>query len=246
MVAIDQQFGRGQAVEDYAKAIYSLQLRAAGDAISTNALAERCDVTAASVSAMMKKLAERGLVTHEPYHGVRLTNAGERLALKVIRKHRLLELFLVKSLDVPWDQVHREADLLEHHLSDELATMIADKLDQPTHDPHGDPIPTIDGTIDEGHTIALDALQPGDAGTFVRVSDSDPAMLRYLADHEIMPGARFEVIDRQPFGGPLSIRFANSIESLGGRLASAMRVELRTTMDADPLADESGSSSPPA
>lgn len=227
MAAIDQPSARGQAVEDYAKAIYSLQLRAGGDAVSTNALAERCDVTAASVSAMMKKLAERGLVTHEPYHGVRLTAEGERLALKVIRKHRLLELFLVESLAVPWDRVHREADLLEHHLSDELAELIAERLDQPTHDPHGDPIPTIDGTIDEGDTVALDTLEPGATGTFVRVSDSDPAMLRYLAAHEIMPGARLEVLDRQPFGGPLSIRFAHSIESLGGGLAAAMRVELQ-------------------
>ncbi len=227
MAAIDRQHGRGHAVEDYAKAIYSLQLRAGGDAVSTNALAERCDVTAASVSAMMKKLAERGLITHEPYHGVRLTNAGERLALKIIRKHRLLELFLVKSLDVPWDQVHREADLLEHHLSDELAALIAEKLEQPTHDPHGDPIPTIDGTIDEGHTVALDTLAPGTTATFVRVSDSDPAMLRYLAEHQIMPGAHLEVLDRQPFGGPLSIRFAKSIQSLGGGLAAAMRVELQ-------------------
>jgi len=241
MAAIDEQLGRGQAVEDYVKAIYSLQLRAAGDSVSTNALAERCDVTAASVSAMMKKLAERGLVTHEPYHGVRLTSEGERLALKVMRKHRLLELFLVKSLDVPWDRVHREADLLEHHLSDELAALIAEKLDQPTHDPHGDPIPTIDGTIDEGQTVALDTLAPGATGTFVRVSDSDPAMLRYLAEHQIMPGARFEVLDRQPFGGPLSIRFANSIESLGGGLAAAMRVVLQLPAGSDrlgTLADE--------
>jgi DtxR family Mn-dependent transcriptional regulator len=237
MAAIDQQHCRGQAVEDYAKAIYSLQLRAGGEPVSTNGLAERCDVTAASASAMMKKLAERGLVTHEPYHGVRLTSAGERLALKVIRKHRLLELFLVESLDVPWDQVHREADLLEHHLSDELAALIAEKLHQPTHDPHGDPIPTIDGTIDEGHSVALDTLAPGDAGTFVRVSDSDPAMLRYLAEHQIMPGARFEVLDRQPFGGPLSIRFASSIESLGGGLAAAMRVELQTAANIDRFAD---------
>lgn len=233
MVDIDEQPRRGQAVEDYAKAIYSLQLRAAGDSVSTNALAERCEVTAASVSAMMKKLAERGLVTHEPYHGVRLTAEGERFALKVIRKHRLLELFLVKSLDVPWDRVHREADLLEHHLSDELAALIAEKLDQPTHDPHGDPIPSIDGTIDEGNTFALDTLTPGATGTFVRVSDSDPAMLRYLAEHQIMPGASFEVLDRQPFGGPLSIRFANSIQSLGGGLAQAMRVELQPPAPSD-------------
>jgi len=149
----------------------------------------------------------------------------------VIRKHRLLELFLVESLGMSWDRVHRDAEVLEHHLSDELAALIAERLGQPTHDPHGDPIPTADGTVDEGHTISLEALEPGTRGRFVRVSDSNPAMLRYLAERRISPGESFEVIEKQPFGGPLAVRFADSIQSLGGELARAMRVELHEKAD---------------
>jgi DtxR family Mn-dependent transcriptional regulator len=217
--------GSSSAVENYAKAIYALQARREGP-VTTGALARRLDVTAGSASTMIKRLHELGIVEHNPYHGVELTAPGRRIALSVIRKHRLLELFLVESLGVPWDRVHREAEVLEHHLSDELAELIAEKLGQPKHDPHGDPIPTADGKVDEGETVALEALEPGASGTFVRVSDSDPAMLRYLAEHGIAPGVSFEILDRQPFGGPLSVRFAHSIESLGGGLARAMRVDL--------------------
>ncbi|HYM56366.1 MAG TPA: metal-dependent transcriptional regulator [Solirubrobacteraceae bacterium] len=224
--------GPGTAVENYAKAIYTLQSRSAG-AVSTGALASRLGVTASSASAMTRKLHRLGVVEHNRFHGVRLTERGARIALKVIRKHRLLELYLVESLGVPWDRVHRDAEVLEHHLSDELAALIAEKLNQPTHDPHGDPIPTADGKIDEGETVPLETLEPGARGTFVRVSDSDPAMLRYLAEHGIAPGAHFEILDRQPFGGPLSVRFANSIEALGGGLARAMRVELQGHAGAD-------------
>ncbi|MFL5973532.1 MAG: metal-dependent transcriptional regulator, partial [Solirubrobacterales bacterium] len=165
------------AVQDYAKAIYALQTRARG-AVSTNDLADRMDVTAASASGMVRKLDDLGLVTHEPYRGVALTAAGERVALEVLRHHRLLELYLAQSLDVPWDRVHDEAEVLEHVLSEELEELIANKLGNPTHDPHGDPIPTRDGRIDEGETASLQELEPGDCGTFVRVSDSDPEMLR--------------------------------------------------------------------
>jgi len=222
--------GPSSAVENYAKAIYALQTRRAG-AVTNGALAERLDVTPGSVSSMVKKLNELGIVEHDPYHGVQLTERGERMALRVIRKHRLLELFLVESLGMSWDRVHRDAEVLEHHLSDELAAIIAERLGQPTHDPHGDPIPTADGTVDEGHTMSLEALEPGTRGRFVRVSDSNPAMLRYLAERRISPGESFEVIEKQPFGGPLSVRFADSIQSLGGELARAMRVELHEKAD---------------
>jgi DtxR family Mn-dependent transcriptional regulator len=213
------------AVEDYVKAIYALQARG-GTPVSNGDLARRLDVTAGSTSAMLKKLSKLGIVELNRYHGVALAEAGEQIALKVMRKHRLLELFLVESLGVPWDRVHREAEVLEHHLSDELTALIAEKLGEPTHDPHGDPIPTAEGTVDEGHTVALETLDTGAKGTFVRVSDSDPAMLRYLAERRVTPGEDFEIIDKQPFGGPLSVRFAHSIEPIGGELARAMRVEL--------------------
>src|ERR1700742_17655 len=189
---------RSSAVEDYAKAIYALQMRDE-QPVSTTALAERLGVTAASASGMVKRLGELGLVTHRRYHGVLLTEAGERVALEVIRHHRLLELYLVESLGVPWDRVHEEAEVLEHVLSEELEELIAAKLGNPTRDPHGDPIPTRELTIEEEPTQSLQALQAGACGRFTRVSDSDPEMLRFLADRGISPGDSFEVIDKQPF-----------------------------------------------
>jgi DtxR family Mn-dependent transcriptional regulator len=214
------------AIEDYAKAIYGLQRRREGRAVSTNDLAERLGVTAGSASAMVKKLAERGLVEHAPYHGVQLTADGEALALEVLRHHRLLELYLAEHLDVPWDRVHEEAEALEHVLSEELESRIAAKLGHPTHDPHGDPIPAADLTIDEGRTRSLADLAPGERGRFVRVSDSDSAMLRYLDERGVRLGDALEVLDRQPFDGPLTVRFGDGIQILGGALAVAMRVEL--------------------
>src|SRR4051812_41097241 len=145
------------AVEDYAKAIYALQ-RGEG-AVSTTALAERLGVTAASASGMVRKLDEHGLVTHVPYRGVRLTDEGRRLALEVLRHHRLLELYLAESLGVPWDRVHDEAEVLEHHISEELEELIANALGNPTHDPHGDPIPTRELEMIEEPACTLDSLE---------------------------------------------------------------------------------------
>jgi DtxR family transcriptional regulator, Mn-dependent transcriptional regulator len=213
------------AIEDYSKAIYALEQRGR-EPVSTNALAERLGVTPASASGMVKRLGELGLVTHQPYRGVSLTESGRRLALEVIRHHRLLELYLVTDLGVPWDRVHQEAEVLEHVLSEELEELIAAKLGNPTRDPHGDPIPTADLRIEELPTDSLDALPKGARGTLVRVSDSDPEMLRYLADRGIAPGDSFEVVDRQPFGGPLFVRFGSDVHPLGGQLALAMRVEV--------------------
>ena len=212
------------AVEDYAKAIYALQRR--DGAVSTNALAERLSVTPGSVSAMLKRLDGLGLVSHERYHGVELTESGERVALEVLRHHRLLELYLSESLGVPWDRVHDEAEILEHHISEELEALIAAKLGDPTHDPHGDPIPNAEIEIEEAETVAIETLEPGQRGRFVRVSDAEPAMLRYLSERGIAPGDRFEVVERQPFGGPVFARFGEQVQALGGDLAAAMRAQL--------------------
>jgi DtxR family transcriptional regulator, Mn-dependent transcriptional regulator len=212
------------AVEDYAKAIYALEQRAGG-AVSTNALAERLDVTAGSASGMVRRLVDLGLVSHAPYRGVQLTAEGARVALEVLRHHRLLELYLAQSLGVPWDRVHDEAEVLEHVLSEELEELIAAKLGNPTRDPHGDPIPSADLVIEEEPTERLSDQQPGATGRLTRVSDSDPAMLRYLAERGIAPGDTFEVVERQPFGGPLFVRFGDDVHALGGALAAAMRVE---------------------
>lgn len=216
---------RSQAVEDYSKAIFSLEAHSE-EPVSTNALAERLGITPGSVSAMLKKLDELGLITHVPYRGVRLTADGRRLALEVIRHHRLLESFLADALGMPWDRVHDEAEVLEHVLSEDLEQLIAAKLGHPTVDPHGDPIPSADLELEERATHSMESLSPGDHGAFVRVSDSDPAMLRYLAGCGISPGDRFVVRDRQPFGGPLFVLFGEREHAIGGQLAGAMHVEV--------------------
>jgi len=215
-----------EAIENYAKAIYALQGKGGGDPVGTNLLAERLGVTAGSVSAMLRKLADEGLVEHVPYRGVTLTAEGELLALEVLRHHRLLELYLAEHLGVPWDRVHEEAEALEHVLSEDLERRIAAKLGNPTVDPHGDPIPSVDLEIEESATDSLADLDSGARATFVRISDSDPEMLRYLADRGIAPGDRFEVIDKQPFEGPTFARFGDEVHVLGGALARAMRVEV--------------------
>jgi DtxR family transcriptional regulator, Mn-dependent transcriptional regulator len=222
---VTHEIARSSAVEDYCKAIYTLQERRERP-VSTNALAERLQITPGSVSAMLHKLGERGLITHLPYRGVQLTEQGRRVALEVIRHHRLLELFLAETLQMPWDRVHAEAEVLEHVISEELEQLIAAKLGDPTLDPHGDPIPNAELELRERETRSLDTLGTGDSGVFVRVSDSDPEMLRYLSQHGISPGDRFEVLDRQPFGGPLFVSFGGLEHTIGGRLARAMRVEL--------------------
>jgi DtxR family Mn-dependent transcriptional regulator len=211
------------AVQDYAKAIWSLAQRD-DEPVSTSALADRLEVSPASASAMVKRLESMGLVEREPYHGVQLTRAGERVALEVLRHHRLLELYLSEALGMSWDRVHEEAEVLEHAISPALSDLIAAKLGNPTHDPHGDPIPTADGEIDEAPTRALADLAPGARGRFTRVSDSNPEMLRYLSGRGIAPGDELELIGREPFGGPLTVRANGRDHGLGEQLARAMRM----------------------
>jgi DtxR family Mn-dependent transcriptional regulator len=209
-------------VQDYAKAIYTLESEQ-GSA-STTALAERLDVRPASVVGMVRKLVALELADHTPYHGVRLTERGRAVALEVIRHHRLLELFLVESLGMAWDEVHAEAERLEHALSEELEEAIAARLGNPTLDPHGDPIPSRELEIAEDSSSSLYALEPGEQALFVRVSDEDPEMLRFLSKRGIAPGAELELIERQPFDGPVYVRFGDQVHVLGATLARAMRV----------------------
>ena len=213
-----------EAVEDYAKAIYGLQRQEDGP-VGTSALAERLGVAPSSVTAMLKRLDELRLVRYEPYHGVTLTAAGERVALEVIRHHRLLEAFLTDALEMPWDRVHDEAEVLEHYISEDLERRIAEKLGNPSLDPHGDPIPTPELAMAADRTTALHRLAAGELATFSRVSDSDPEMLRYLAERGIRPGARLRVTDVQPFGGPVFVEVDGREHALGGGLAQKMRVE---------------------
>src|SRR6201993_5328459 len=212
------------AVQDYAKAIYTLQSR--HGAASTNDLAALLEVRPASVSGMLRKLSELGLVEHERYRGVRLTERGRSVALEVIRHHRLVELFLVESLGMTWDEVHDEAEILEHALSEELEELIAAKLGNPTVDPHGDPIPSRELKLAETPARALTEVEPGDTATFVRISDTEPEMLRFLGERGIVPGTKLELVERQPFDGPLFVRVGRKVHALGATLARAMHVEL--------------------
>ncbi len=225
MVGMTKDSLASAAVEDYVKTIYKIESWG-GTAATTNVLAGQLGVAASSVSGMVRKLADAGLVEHERYHGVRLTEAGRLLALGVLRRHRLLELYLTNALGMSWDQVHEQAELLEHALTPALEELIAEKLGDPVRDPHGDPIPTRDGRVLEQPSRSLADLAPGTRGELVRVSDSDPEMLRYLTASGVALGDEVEVLDRQPFGGDLLVRFSGHVHSVGSELAGAMRVEL--------------------
>src|SRR3954454_5511072 len=211
------------AVQNYAKAIYTLETR--GHFASTTELATLLEVRPASGSGMVSKLSARGLDEHGRHRGVRLTERGRRVALEVIRHHRLVELFLVENLGMTWDEVHAEAEVLEHALSEGLEELIAAKLGNPTVDPHGEPIPSRELKLAETTALALTELEPADTATFVRISDPEPEMLRFLGERGIVPGTELELVERQPFDGPLFVRVGRKVHPLGAVLAQAMRVE---------------------
>jgi DtxR family Mn-dependent transcriptional regulator len=212
-----------EAIEDYAKAIYALERREPGP-VATSALAERLDVAPSTVSAMSKRLEELGLVDYIPYRGVNLTERGRMLALEVVRHHRLLEAFLATTLDMPWDRVHDEAEVLEHYISEDLERRISEKLGDPSRDPHGDPIPSAELDIAADETVALAELGAGESATFERVSDRDSEMLRFLDQRGIRPGCEILLRGRDPFEGPLFVEVSGREHALGNRLAAAMRV----------------------
>lgn len=218
------------SVEDYIKVIYVLKEWQRGS-LTTSQLASRVGVSAASASAMVRKLGERGLVNHVPYGDIELTESGERVALQMLRRHRLIELYLVEALGYSWDEVHDEAELLEHVVSDTFVERIADRLGQPTRDPHGDPIPAADGSMATPQTSPLADLEPGAGGRVARVSDADPELLRYLDQTGIGLGDEVTVQERQPFGGPLLVRIEKAsnavVRPLGEALAKAVLVQVR-------------------
>jgi DtxR family Mn-dependent transcriptional regulator len=211
------------SIQDYLKAIYALD--AAGEKVTTSAVAERMNVSAPSVTAMMKRLAELGLAEREPYRGVVLTEAGRRGALEVLRHHRLLERYLADTLGLPLDQVHAEADRLEHVLSEELETRIDEALGFPTHDPHGDPIPDRELKIISAEARVLLDLAPGDRSTVSRVPDNDADVLRYLGELALVPGEPVELTAIAPFGGPVSVRTGTGDHAIARELAAAVGVD---------------------
>lgn len=210
-------------VEDYLKVIFELE-NAAGVA-GTNEIAAELGFAPASVSGMIRRLAEQGLITHERYRGARLTKAGRRAALRTIRRHRVIEAYLTTALGYPWDRVHDEAERLEHAASDELIDRMAAAIGEPTTDPHGAPIPTRDGTIaDDPPLKGLDAVDVGARVMVDRVSDRDPEQLRYLAEIGIIPGRAVQVVSRAPFDGPIELRIGRSTTSIGPALARQILV----------------------
>jgi DtxR family transcriptional regulator, Mn-dependent transcriptional regulator len=192
------------AVQDYLREIYKLQTE--NEHVRTSTLARRMGVAPPSATAMMKRLASDGLVEHQLYRGVRLTRSGERVALELLRHHRLLELYLARTLELGLDAVHAEADRLEHALSETLEDLIDKALGSPTQDPHGDPIPDSKLRIVHSKSRPLTELAPGEEATVQRVPDSDGELLRYLTGLALVPGRRVQLIRAEPFGGPLTLR----------------------------------------
>jgi len=219
---MDSAAGVSDAAQDYLREIYKLQ--AESERVSTTALARRMRVTPPSASAMIKKLAERGLVEHTLYRGVRLTPAGERIALEVLRHHRLLELYLAETLELGLDAVHSEADRLEHALSEKLERRIDAALGRPTQDPHGHPIPSARLKIAQPKTKPLTALQPGDEAKVQTVPDGDGEVLRYLVSISLVPGQIVVLVQVAPFRGPLTVRIGGCETAISTELAAQIRV----------------------
>jgi DtxR family Mn-dependent transcriptional regulator len=217
-----------QAVEDYVKAIYGLAERGIG--VTTTALANDLRVTPSSVSAMLARLRTADLISHQPYSEASLTDGGRRLALRVIRRRRLIESFLIESLGYNWDEVEQEAALLGRAASDQFAERISTKLDHPTVDPHGDPIPTCDGEVVTPPGALLATLDPGATGRLVRVWNGDPEVLRYLDACGIQLGDHIEVLGREPFGGSMLVRAGEPkegrVHGFGYGLAEVLSIEL--------------------
>lgn len=205
-------------VEDYLKAIYAIG-KGTG-AAATNDIAQRLALAPASVSGMVRRLADQGLLAYERYHGVKLTESGRRAALRTLRRHRVIEAYLSQALGYPWDRVHDEAERLEHAASDELVDRMAVTIGEPEVDPHGAPIPTRDGSVDETEYTSLADLPVGVAGVVMRVTDEDPEMLRYLGDLSVVPGKRVTVRSRAPYGGPITLAVGRQELSIGPALAA--------------------------
>ncbi len=211
------------AMEDYLKVIY--RIAEDGKRATTQAIAERMNVAAPSVTGMIKRLADLKLVEHERYRSVELTAAGNKAALEIVRHHRLLELYLAEALGYSWDQVHDEAERLEHTISEEFEARIDRALGYPTTDPHGDPIPSAAGTISTVPDDRLSALEPGETATISRVDDTSPDKLRYLGTMGLYPDTTVSVVERQPFGGPLLVRVGDAEHYVGAELANTVHVD---------------------
>jgi DtxR family Mn-dependent transcriptional regulator len=213
-----------QAIEDYLKTIYEILQEHDLETVSTNLLAEQMEVTPASVTGMIKKLSKMKLVAYEPYQGVKLTRSGQKIALEVVRHHRLIECFLAEALGVPWDRVHEEAHKIEHVLSEDLEERMDAMLGYPATDPHGSPIPRPDGTIDESANTRLAELKTGQSAVVAEVSDHDSALLRYLGELGLYPRSKVAVIAVAPLEDLMTIRVGDKQHALSHAVASKVFV----------------------
>jgi DtxR family Mn-dependent transcriptional regulator len=211
-----------QSIEDYLKTIYLLEAENEGKGVSTNQVAEALNISSASVTNMIKKLAGLKLVDYESYYGARLTDSGRKIALEVIRHHRLLELYLKEMMGYSWDQVHDEAEKLEHHISEQFEDRIAEMLDHPTHDPHGDPIPSKDGVMPETANEKLTDATENKPYLIGRVKDQDPDLLRYLEKIGLIPGVKVKLVEKAPFKGPLTLDIEGITQIIGHDVAEAI------------------------
>lgn len=211
-----------QSVEDYLKIIYKLESEEKG--ASTTRIAESMEVSSASATNMVKRLAKMGLVDYQSYKGASLTASGRKIALEIIRHHRLLELYLLEVLGYSWDEVHDEAEKLEHHISEQFEDKIAQLLDDPTHDPHGDPIPTKEGLMPEMDAEPLVEAEINRKYIVSRVKDQDPELLRYLEKIGLLPGIKVEIKEKAPFDGPVTLLIENNEQVIGNEVAKSIFV----------------------
>jgi DtxR family Mn-dependent transcriptional regulator len=210
------------SMEDYLKAVYRLEHD--GAPVTTQRLADELKFSGPSVTNMVKRLAELKLLTHNPYHGVKLTLAGQQVALEVVRHHRLLELYLSEALGYDWDQVHAEAERLEHHVSEELEARMERVLGYPEFDPHGDPIPSRTGQVPDRREGSLTDLAIGTSETVTRVSDRNPDHLRFLGEMGLKPGTELKMLEKMPFGGPVRIEIEGAEHLVPIAVAETIRV----------------------
>jgi DtxR family Mn-dependent transcriptional regulator len=209
-----------RSVEDYLKSIFHLTSQ--GGFATTSDIAAMLEIAPPSVSGMIKRLSETGLIEHVPYRGVQLTPQGRRAALQMIRRHRILEVYLTQQLGYDWGDVHEEAERLEHAVSEKLIEKMAGALGDPRYDPHGAPIPTAAGEIEEAELFTLAAAAVGATIVVRQVGDDDAARLRYLAELGLTPGTRLTVVDRQPFNGPTTVRSGAETRVVGQELAAQL------------------------
>lgn len=213
-----------QTVEDYIKVIYRYQVEDGKETVSTKDISEALDISAASVTSMIKRIAKMGLAEYKSHQGVKLTDAGKKVALEIVRHHRLLELYLSEIMGYSWDEVHDEAEHLEHHISEQFEDTISEMLGHPQYDPHGDPIPTKNGELPPLDSDLLTEVSAEQDYIIKRITDQSPELLRYLGELGLKPNAEIKLLSQAPFKGPVSLTLNEEKVIIGYEVASHIHV----------------------